>query len=287
MGKYFNNLAQSVQNILDNGLAPFLPSCPYGTHDNEHNLEFELENLLYYYHKFTRISNNPLNTHSHKYGQKTGFCCLIKSRKNNWTLEALNTSSCQFSPVNNISLEIDIICGKSSDILCIELKKIYYNPTPSSPHSSHDYNYLYGISTNLAYTIPRVPSTFGCGYNWRGGPFLYDNSKNDLLSFFQEGQIWWDIARLIEIKKHYPNSERYLVGFVKLANGTKVRGMCDRLDKIVKTMQSWPNLKEVYNVYNRILQKYKYNDFSYVLKCLYPSSGNPLNMAMGYVIEIT
>jgi hypothetical protein len=282
MGTFTSQIENSIKAMLAKGL-PSIPCCNNGSLDNEHNLEKQLEHLLSH-HKFVRITDAPPSIHSHK----KGSCCLTKTKTHHWDLEKLEVD-CSFKKISPINLEIDIICQNSTKhTLCIEIKKIFHNPTPSKPFSSHDYNYLYGLDSSISYkTISSKPHNFTCNYEWHGGPILEKKPNTQLLSYFQEGQIWWDIARLIEIKKQLAGPvETYAVGFIKLAKGSRVTGMQKRLETIVKMMQRCKT-KEVYNESNQLLQKCVYNDFSFTLKCIYPNGKNPLNLAMAYLIEIT
>ncbi len=143
-----------------------------------------------------------------------------------------------------------------NDSVIIELKRFYHSPNTSNPFLSHDFNYLYGISPNINYSkkTKNICSNWidaKTSYQWKGGPYIQE--VNDSLTFWQEGQIWLDIARMLHLNsKNKDLKLLYFGGIVEANNMLNKQKFFTDLDKrirelIIAYQQAGPSY--IYSVY--------------------------------------
>ncbi len=124
-------------------------------------------------------------------------------------------------------------------------------------NNSNCYPFIYSSGINIDDDLLCYNYLKGSNYPKRNNDtetkaiFAVDSKK--YLTYFQEGQIWADIVRLLSIKEQSPDyacSELYLVGIIKnpnKGNTTKQfsdeNSVKDKLETIIKYLQEQTNIK--------------------------------------------
>ncbi len=166
----------------------------------------------------------------------------------------------KWKTIKGIPINPDIVAyknkNKDKDRILIEIKRFYIKSALKYKFpqyfKSHDYNFLYGKVQSIDYKLVDSPickdwkDTNNIFYSWLGGPILTTIEQNNKCeyhpTFWQEGQIWWDIHRMLYIKNHaqeekYRNAQLYFIGFIEKDTSIPAKnffaGLSERLNAIV------------------------------------------------------
>ncbi len=197
----------------------------------------------------------------------------------------------KWSNMNSVKFTPDIVTKDcNNNYYLIEVKRIYKNSAKNYPEKkyfrSHDYDYLYCESQRLNYglensAIHTWSTDRGEHYLWYGGPFLLSQNNTFSLGWWQEGQIWWDLNRLLYIKNNLDSKYHlYLVGFVENPETPNISrefftsNFSNKLTNVIEHFKK-SSVEYIYKDYNKKLQRnFKQKMNKYRLSILFPDQAD-------------